>query len=197
MEKKRVLLIDDHRLFTNALSNILESNGYDVVGTAIKANEGIILAHQERPDLILMDIKIEPFDGIEATKQIKRSHPEIKILMVTMFEKANYLKMARNAGAEGYFFKAYHQDELILAIETVLQGKTYFPEKRLDQGLNFTRKEIEVLQLMERGHSTPDISEAMGITENTVKFHRKAIKRKTGEKTSAGQIRIAKEHGEF
>jgi len=192
-KKIKVLICDDHALFRQGLKSLLEiEEEIRIVGEAKNGEEAVKLAQKEKPDIILMDIRMPVMDGIEATRQIRRNSSETKILMLTVFEDEIHIFNAIQAGANGYFLKARPIEDLIGIIKKTLTGEAPLTpdvagslikelHKRNLNGLsshNISRKELEVLQKVVLGKTNREISEELHIAVQTVKNHLSSMYRK-------------------
>jgi len=127
MEKpKRIIIVDDHALVRAGLRRLLaEDPGIDVVGEAGNGRLAITAVDLLAPHLVLMDLAMPDMNGIEATMEIKRRFPEVRVLMMTMHKSAEYVQASLKAGADGYILKETEPEEFFAAIHSVLRGKTY------------------------------------------------------------------------
>ena len=189
----RLMLADDHRMLREGLRRSMIDQGFDVVGEARDGDEAIRLAEELRPEVILMDVTMPEVDGVEATRQIRASFPEIKIVMLTMHADQEVLTSAIRAGASGYLVKDCSTEEIASAVRMAVSGETALsPQlaasmldevRRLDQPHRdedriVTRREEEVLQLIADGCSTPEVAEKLYISQKTVKNHLASIYQK-------------------
>ena len=184
----RILLADDHALVRDGLSSLVSAWGHEVVGMAGTAGEAISLAATARPDLVLMDVRM-PGGGIGATREIKVRQPGVAIVMLTVSEDEEDLFAAVKAGASGYLLKSVHGEELRAMIEAVGRGEAALSplsaRRILDELGRFatdlerhdrlTARERTVLQRLTDGATNKEIAAALGISENTVKYHLKHI----------------------
>ena len=193
MKTISVLLVDDHTLFRQGLASVLKDRpNYQVVGHAANGLEAIDLARQLMPDLILMDVHMPVLDGLEATRQIKREMPDVRIVMLTMSEDDQNLFEAIKSGAQGYLLKNTAADELFRFMEGVLEGeasvsgvmaakmlgefrkpKTISSEVTGNEEL--TDREREVLSHVAEGLSNREIAANLQVSENTIKKHLRNI----------------------
>jgi DNA-binding NarL/FixJ family response regulator len=188
MDTIRVLIADDHQLFRDGLKALLLSApDTEVVGEAATGREAIDLAAESQPDVILMDLQMPGVDGIEATRQIVRTSPHIKVLMVTMFDDDQSVFAAMRAGARGYILKGATREEMLRAIRAVGSGEAIFSPSIAARMMDFfatsrsvvpqevfsdlTDREREVLSLIAQGKSNTDIAEALTISIKTVRNH--------------------------
>jgi DNA-binding NarL/FixJ family response regulator len=132
----KILLVDDHPLIRQGLKNIIaQKSGLAVVGELQDGLELLNCLNRRSPQLVILDISMPRLGGIEATRLIKSSHPEIKVLILTLHTRREYVRQARLAGAEGYLLKDEVDKELLSAIETLRQGRTYLSPLLVDSGL--------------------------------------------------------------
>jgi len=186
MSKIGILIVDDHKLTRQGIINFLEVQGdFEVKGEAANGEEAILLAKELKPDVILMDLNMPKINGIEAIREIKKSSPETKIIVLTVFTQNETVFPAINAGVDGYLLKDIMPDELITAIHSVLNGKpALHPEiaRKLMLGISaqnnhvkkaetLTTREHEVLNLLAEGKSNEDIANELIISVPTVKTH--------------------------
>jgi DNA-binding NarL/FixJ family response regulator len=199
----RLLLADDHDLLRQGLRSVLESEpGLEVIGEASDGREALELSRRLRPDLVLMDVRMPAMDGLAATRAIKQEHPEISVLMVTMHDDPDYLMEALAAGAAGYVLKDAPGDRLISAVRRTLAGESPLNQELAMQLLlrlsserrpeptpappkaqnplrePLTPREVEVLQLLAKGHTNQQIAKTLVISKGTVKVHVERIIRK-------------------
>jgi DNA-binding NarL/FixJ family response regulator len=184
----RVLLADDHRVLREGLRRLLESVGCIVVGEAGDGEEAVRLVGELAPDAVLMDVSMPGLDGIAATRAIRRAHPEVAVVVLTMHAEEELLRCATAAGAAGYLVKDCSGDDIVEALDAALRGRLrdHRPggaagsEERLDVATvqaawGITRREVEVLQLLAEGASTAQVAERLYISAKTVKNHLASI----------------------
>ncbi|MBH0230872.1 response regulator transcription factor [Halobacillus yeomjeoni] len=193
----RIVLIDDHKLFREGVKRILDfESSFEVVAEGDDGSSALPLIEQYMPDVVLMDINMPSMNGVEATAEISKKYPEIKVIILSIHDDENYVTHALKTGAKGYLLKEMDSDALIDAIKVVSDGGSYLHPKvthnlvaeyrRLSEnkGNNayrtieyrkplhlLTRRECEVLQLLADGNSNRGVAEALYISEKTVKNH--------------------------
>ena len=199
----RVLVVDDHRLLSEGVSNLLAAHGIEVLGVASDGVEAITLMHELNPDVILMDIRMPRCDGLSATRQIKALRPEIKILMLTTSAEDQDLFESVKSGAAGYLLKSISGNAFIEALRGLEQGTPPFspglasrllrefaklsgteerlsglasrPKDREGQADGLTERQTEVLRLVAQGLTYREVGERLSLSERTVRFHMREI----------------------
>jgi len=215
--KVKILLVDDHAVLREGLKTVLELDGnFVIAGEADNGYDACELVPKVNPDIVLMDIRMKKMDGIEAAKNIKRSFPETKILLLTMHDDENYIMDALEIGVEGYILKMSEMEKVIHAIKVIHENDTYFDpkisrsiakrssdlrdhhkrEKYLDT-LGLTSREIEVVDCIVNGLSSRQIAEKLFISTNTVYNHRRNIFSKLKINRASDLVRIAINKGLF
>ena len=208
MSKSRVLIADDHKIVVEGLKKLLSSD-FDVIGAVADGRELLSASEELRPDVIVADISMPSLNGIEAVRQIKKTHEEVKVVFLTMHPDVTYAASAFKAGASGYVLKHSAPDELVTAIREALQGRTYITpliagrllevyEKGAQEGngvLNLTSRQREVLQLLAEGHSVKDIASILNLSTKTVEYHKYRMMEDLGLKTLAELVRYAVKNG--
>ncbi len=187
-KKVRVLIADDQTLFREGIKDVLTGEKWiEVVGEAADGQEAVVLAKKFKPEVILMDIKLPKLDGIAATKEIKKTLPQINILMLSSYEDEAHVMEAIQAGANGYLSKMLPAAELLNSIKTFTTEGLMIPQQlmgKLLQGLRkmgdgstapsqnvLTKTEIKVLDLLGRGMSNKELAIELGCQVKTIKNH--------------------------
>ncbi len=202
----KVLVADDHAVMRTGLKFFLMAfEDLRFVGEASSGEEAVSLCQELQPDVILMDLMMPGINGAEATRRIIGRWPHIRIIVLTSFQEAELVQEALQAGATGYLLKNVSADDLSQAIRTVYAGRpTLAPEatQALIQatiqppapGQDLTPRELEVLALMVKGKTNPDIATELTIGLSTVKFHVSSILDKLGVSSRAEAAAVAWEH---
>jgi two-component system, NarL family, response regulator NreC len=202
----RLVLADDHVLVRQGLRKLLEGAGFVVAGEAADGREAVRVVHTENPDLVVMDIGMPQFNGLNAALELTRSHPHVRLIVLTQHDESQYLSEALRCGVKGYVLKSQAARDLVRAIEDVSRGEVYLspgvasavagacasPGGGVD-GLSV--RERQVLQLIAEGTSTKDIGVQLGISAKTVESHRSKLMRKLAIHDTAGLVRYAIRRG--
>lgn len=208
----RIALADDHEIVRSGLKMLIESApDMKVVGEAADGEQAYELVAREKPDILLMDISMPPGQsGLVACGRITQDHPNTRIIVVTMFAEPEYLYFTLQGGAAGYLLKNSSSEELVSAIRMVQGGGTYIHPKMVEsltrqlfsssgegEDVSYkqlTTRELEILQLLARGHTNKEISEKIYLSIKTVEAHRSKIYAKLGFKTRADLVAYAIRH---
>ncbi len=210
MSKTKVLLVDDHTIVRQVLKALIDTQeGIEVVGDAEDGREAIEKAKQMAPNVIVIDITMPNLNGIEATRQIKKINPEIKVLVLTVHDNEEYIHRILQAGASGYLLKESAVSDLVSAINAVEKGdiflspsiskvvvKDYIRHVETESGdfdsLNvLTNREREVLQLIAEGHTNKDIARILKLSIKTIDVHRSHIMDKLNIRDITGLVKYS------
>lgn len=204
MSRPRVVLADDHTLLLEAFEKLLEDE-CDVVAGVSNGRALLEAAAQFRPDVVVVDIAMPLLNGLDATRLLKQSHPDIRIIILTMNEDPSLAAEAFRAGASGYLLKRSAASELLTAIREVVKHRSYVtslvtagmvdalmeePDGE-HQPNPLTRRQREVIQLVAEGRSMKEVATILNITPRTVAFHKYRIMAQLHLKTTADLIQFA------
>jgi two-component system response regulator NreC len=212
MKQARILIAEDHTILRQGLQALLSSNPeFEVVGEAEDGREAIRCVEKLRPDLVLMDLSMPRMNGTEAVEEIKKRHPETKVLVLTVHKSEEYILATLQAGADGYVLKDVTHVELMLAIKSVLAGKAYLSPEISDKVIEgylegrrpksksswdtLTQREREVLKMIAEGHKNKEIAEHLCISSKTVEKHRANLMQKLNLHSAASLTTYAVEKG--
>lgn len=197
----RVLVVDDHELARAGLRGVLEDEGdIEVVAEGRDGVEALALYQQHRPDVVLMDVRMPHYDGIQATASICREDPRARVLVISSYDTEEEVFRVNEAGARGYLLKEARAKEVIEAIRAVAGGGRYLPPviaARLagrKEAPVLNARERQVLQLVQRGLSNPEIGAELALSMGTIRMYVSQILDKLGaaNRTEAVSIAIAR-----
>jgi DNA-binding NarL/FixJ family response regulator len=200
--RTRVLLADDHAIVAEGLATLLKGH-FDLVGTVGNGNELIEAARKLRPDVIVADIAMPVLSGLEALRRLKAAKSSAKVIFLTMHADAQLATEAFLAGASGYVLKQSAGEELIAAIQEVLQGRTYLTplitkdiiatltESMPKPAVKLTPRQREVLRFIAEGRRMKEIAAILELSTRTVETHKYEMMRALGAESTAELVRYA------
>lgn len=203
MKKISVIIVEDHQLVREMWSNLFsDDDKIEVVGQCGEFDEAIEMAKVKRPDIILLDINLPKYSGMEAVPLIRKFAPSSRILAVSMHNQPSYAKKMLQLGAKGYVTKNSSHREILEAIDDVMNGKTYICQEirnnLSDQLLNdqpdkpaikdLSVREIEIVKFIKEGFSSKEIAYRLNIAVRTAEVHRHNILKKLGLKNTASLV---------
>lgn len=208
----KILICDDQAVIRDGLELLLKlEKDFQIVGCAQDGAEAVELTAKHQPNLVLMDLKMPGMNGIEATREIRRKFPQVKILVLTTYDDDEWVFDAIRAGADGYLLKDTPRQKIVEAIRGTLSGKSFVdpgvagkllqqvagqqpqPASLLTQKL--TEREADVLRLLAKGLTNAEIAAALSLSEGTVRNHVSAILEKLGVSDRTQAAVIAIRHG--
>ena len=213
MEHKiRVLLADDQSILADGIKSVLSScEDIEVVGIASDGFEALDLLEKCLPDVILMDIRMPNMNGVIATQEVKRRHPEVKVLILTTFDDSDYILNAINNGASGYLLKDTSSAALIDAIKNTYAGDTILPAKiarriadaarmvssdreiKIKRCFGLSDREVEIALMIYEGFTNKQIASALKLTDGTARNYISAIYEKVGASSRSEAVEKMKE----
>ncbi len=203
----KIILADDHQMIREGLSALLKGEeDIQIVKTASNGKEVLDYLGKEDADLVLMDINMPELDGLQTTKEIQNLHPKVKVLIMSMHNKEGYIKNAIEVGAKGYILKNTGKNELLMAIDHVMNGKTYFSQEVTEilvsnirvghpEGIMLTKREKEILELLGDGHTTIEIADRIVASQHTVETYRRNLLLKFEAKNVSELIKRSMKEG--
>lgn len=206
----KILLVDDHHIFNDALKSLInEQPNLIVCGQVYQAKDALLAIEELRPELLLLDINLQGSNGIDLGKQILFSFPDVKIIVLTMYNQPKLLEETKKVGLHGYLLKDATTAKLLEGIRLVIAGGTYFDTAVINplqtndspfqddfaQRLNLTFREIEIIRLIKIGLTNEQIAEKLNLSFFTVKTHRKNIHFKLGLSKVSELIEFAVKNG--
>jgi DNA-binding NarL/FixJ family response regulator len=210
----RVLVVDDHRMFSEALELLLGGEAdIRVIGTALSGEEALAVAAERQPDVVIMDIDLPWMDGIEATRALRATYPDTRVVIVSGYQDRDVVAQAIEAGASGYIPKADAADGLADTLRRAARGEMVLPSATITNVVDrlhrvrraqtdaerrmaeLTRREIEVLEALAEGHSTLEVARQLFISPLTVQTHVKNILQKLGVHSKLEAVTFAVRQG--
>ncbi|MEM9052906.1 MAG: response regulator transcription factor [Bacteroidota bacterium] len=209
---KKIFIVDDHQIVIDGLEKIIqEIPDLEIVGIANNGQEAIERIPLLNPDLVLMDLDMPILNGLEASKKLLASFPELQIIILTMHSERVVVEKMMKMGISGYLIKNADKEELVLGIRQVLKGKKYFQAELMEgfvsssqlntssmemsQLSDLSEREVEVLVEIAKGLTSAEIADVLHISLRTVETHRKNIHQKLDIKNVAGLVRFAIKSG--
>lgn len=212
IKRPRLLLVDDHALMAEGLRAVLEPE-HEVVGVIGDGADVMAAVARHRPDVVLLDLSLPNRGGLEITSELRQTHPDVRVIIVTMHADRVYADEAIRLGASGYVLKLARAEELRIAIAGALAGRQYVTpllsesasraERELEPralaeagGLDaLTARQREILKLIAQGRTTGEIAAELELSVNTVEFHRGKIKHILNLSSTAALVRYAAAEG--
>jgi two-component system response regulator NreC len=203
----RIVLADDHVLVRQSLKSLLEREGFQVVGEASDGQEALRHVASLQPDITVMDITMPILNGLNAAREMSRSSPKTKTILLTQHDEGQYVSEALDAGVKGYVLKNQVASDLLQAIRQVSRGQVYLSpgvsravmeayHSKSEKSKNpLTLRERQVLQLIAEGKSTKDVASVLGISVKTAESHRTRLMHKLGIHETASLVRYAVRQG--
>ncbi len=193
-KKTHVFIVDDHKLFRDGIKFILNEMGdVEVIGEASNGKEFLELLQIAVPDIVLMDISMPGMNGVEACKLALEKYPNLKVLVLSMFDDDAYYNTMIELGVKGFIMKDCDASELKQAIQAIRNGQNYFSQELLlkliknrnaGPAIKLSKRELEILTYICKGYSTMQISEILHISHRTVERHRASLLEKTDSSNS-------------
>ncbi len=208
MRQCNILLADDHKLITEGLSIAISlEKSFNIVGVAHNGFEALDLIKSKNPDIAIFDINMPHLSGLNAAKEALKLYPDLKILMLSIYDNSWYIMKAIEMGCKGYVLKSADTSEIIKALERISEGNTYYcnqtsqvivdtlphkiAEDKLKKAFNLTAREKEIIELIAEGLSSKEIANKLCLSIKTVDAHRSNIYDKMEVNNSIQLIRKA------
>ncbi len=210
-ETYRILLADDHVLVAEGIQKLLEPE-YELVGIVADGRSLVTAAAKLQPDIVVVDISLPLLNGLDASQQLKKNNPNLKIIVLTMHSEPNFVTQAFRVGVSGYVLKQSVGSELVQAIREVVKGRTFVSpmvaQSLVDQAVNpasssapgevkvgfaqtLSARQREVLQLVAEGKATKEIASILNVSVKTVEFHKTRIMKELRLRTAAELTKYA------
>ncbi len=213
MQGVKVLVVDDHEIVRQGVRVLLQDTRFEVIGEACTGREAIEAAHRLRPDIVIMDIAMPELNGLEAARQIRRDHPEIEVLILSVYDTETVVKDVLRVGARAYVAKADTARDLVAALDALANQKPYFSASIAEFLLNgylatadtvprsggnsspLTVREREILQLVAEGRSNKEVANELKISVKTAEAHRAHVMSKLQLRSVADLVHYAVRNG--
>jgi two-component system response regulator NreC len=203
---RRVLLADDHLVVRQGLKILLQREGFEIVGEAADGQQAVRLARDRCPDVAVLDFAMPVLTGLDAAREILRSCPRTRVILLTMHTDSRYVHEALRVGVSGYVVKSQAAADLVRAIREVSRDMTYLSPRvsrtvvqaylsKSDVPDPLTPREREVLRLVAEGKTTKEIAALLGISVKTAEAHRMRVMRKLETHNTASTVRYAIRQG--
>lgn len=204
-DRRKVILADDHKILSQGLKQMINNtNRFEVVAEVSDGDELLKLVDLFSPQVVVTDINMEKMSGLEAAEQIKKNHPDVKIVVLSMYEHEEYISKAYELGVDAYLNKNCERGELLQALEDVLKGEQYFgqsisrkiistyfnKDKKSSHLQELTKREKEVLGLIVKGLKNKQIAEKLFLSPRTIDAHRYNIMQKLDVNNTAELVSL-------
>ena len=198
----KVLVADDHRLMVEGIRRALEgADEIEVVGEASTGSQVLPLVRRLRPDVVLLDMRMPQMDGLTCLDQLRKSFPDVKVIVLSVFSDPERIQAAFKHGASGYIVKSVNPLDLPAAIRQAVDGTVFHAiglpevdERSLGKAAGLTERELSILKAVAQGLSNAAIGKELWVTEQTVKFHLTNIYRKLDVSNRTEAVRYAHDH---
>lgn len=204
MNKIKIAIVDDHQLFRDGIHSLLSKNDdFEILISSENGKDFFDkLKSGNLPEIVLLDLTMPEMNGFEVLVKLKKKYPNIKAIAISMHDDGNYIMQSIRAGAYGYLLKNADEEELLKAIDTVLNGNKYFNQEISQKMINImslegvspkklSPKEMEILKLIAEGHTTKEIAQNLFISTRTVETHRNNMMKKLEVKNTPELINKA------
>jgi DNA-binding NarL/FixJ family response regulator len=210
LKRLRILIVDDHEIIRQGLRAVLQTQAHwEVVGEASTGRQGVEVARELKPDLVIMDISMPDLNGLDAAREILREEPLTEILILTFHDSERLVRMVLESGARGYVLKSDATRDLVAAVEALSQHRPFFTAKIAHLVLEgylkagqpgaaaeepterLTLREREIVQLLAEGHSNKEVAGRLNISTKTVETHRSNIMEKLHIRSITELVRYA------
>jgi DNA-binding NarL/FixJ family response regulator len=204
---RSAVLLDQYPLWLDAVENVLERLGIDVVGKATSPSRALALIEERQPDLFVTEIGVAPgeVDGITCLREARERVPKLRAVVLSSYEDREHIEQSLAAGAVAYVVKTAHPDDLASAVRQAFSHSIFLapsgheqppvPMRQADDVAGLTRRELEILRLVAEGMSNAELARKLWVTEQTVKFHLSNVYRKLGVANRTEASRWAQLHG--
>lgn len=199
----KIVIADDHSLFAESLANNMKNHGdFEFLKLLKNGRELLEALKFNQPDIVFLDYNMPELNGYETAKEILKSYPEMKILVITMHSSLSIVNPLIKLGVKGVVLKNSSTSEVVLAVDHLISGKTYFSQeiitnltKGFNSGIQFTKREKELINLLKEGMSTKEIADKLCLSTHTIESHRKNLLAKTDSHNTQAMLKRIEEEG--
>ncbi|GAB2532344.1 response regulator transcription factor [Rufibacter soli] len=205
-------MVDDHTIIRDGIKSLLKSERtIQIIGEAENGEQLLKLLETTTPDVIMLDLNMPVMDGFETLKQLQQTHPQAKVLVLTMLDQESYVQKVRASGAMGFILKTAGRDELVHAIKTVANDNSFIcsevalnllqksnspaGEAKANNMPEISKREMEVLKLIAEGYTNAEIADKIFASKRTIESHRQHLIEKTKARNTATLIKYAIKQG--
>ena len=203
MEKIKIIIADNHRIFIEGFNSLLsDDEECELIDFAYDGHDLLNLLTLVRPNVILLDINMPRLNGLDAAIEIRKKYPDIKIILLTSYNEDLLIQKAKRVGVDAYLLKDCSKQELKQTIKSVMNNEKVFPESEILQNenrfikdgflkkFNITQRELEILILIKKGYTNPEMADQLFLSIYTIETHRKNIMHKLGVNNLAGLLKF-------
>ncbi len=205
----KIIIADDHEILANGIASMLSKNSeFEICGTATNGREVMDMLKSKKVDLVILDMNMPKLNGIETTIEIKDKFPEVKVLILSMFDREGYIQNALDVGVDGYVLKNVNEREIDSAIYRIMSGKTYFSQDVMEKmankmrvygetegGVKLSDIERKILQCISEGDTSDEIAVKLETSTHSIMSYRKMLLQKFEAKNVSHLIKVAFERG--
>ncbi len=205
----KIIIADDHEILANGIASMLSKNSeFEICGTATNGREVMNMLKVKKVDLVILDMNMPELNGIETTIELKEKHPEVKVLILSMFDREGYIQNALDVGVDGYVLKNVNEREIDSAIYRIMAGKTYFSQDVMEKmankmrvygetegGVKLSDIERKILQCISEGDTSDEIAVKLDTSTHSIMSYRKMLLQKFEAKNVSHLIKVAFERG--
>lgn len=205
----KIIIADDHEILANGIASMLSKNSeFEICGTATNGREVMDMLKNKKVDIVILDMNMPKLNGIETTIEIKDKYPEVKVLILSMFDREGYIQNALDVGVDGYVLKNVNEREIDSAIYRIMDGKTYFSQDVMEKmankmrvygetegGVKLSDIERKILKCISEGDTSDEIAVKLETSTHSIMSYRKMLLQKFEAKNVSHLIKVAFERG--
>lgn len=207
MSRRKIVIFEDHLIIVQGLQSLFQtSEEFELFAHARTESELEYLLHQHQLDILILDLRLKDIDGFKVLEKVRSHYPQLRILILTMYDNHSLVQKAKQLKANGYVLKDISNSELVHALRS-LEPDNFFLHDALKQpgeadsddsfvdSMQLTKRELEIVRLLAHGKTNEEISEELFISYHTVRTHRKNLMKKLGVETTVDLVRFAYDNG--